>query len=357
MKHADVCSCRFDVVADYEPFLRFGQLTISKPMKRVRFEDRITMTTPAQVAETYFPGSLSGEETLRKVTKTIEKLGITQENTFFADSVCPEALGEGPGNLPDLFSQHLGEVFHLGGLAGIPFKGQKGFNSFVRQVSEDGHCFILMAPHVSVTDGLELGHSRRDTDVSCEGTLDILSHCMEGAPVPDLATASASPQISFLMSEMLKRRGSSTDEHEGTSKRQAELAKNIWDIAKLQLEHVLSHAEDFGGKDSKLLVLTGIQIQMPHQQGDYFFPMSFDLRLKNGIMLDLFDDTFGFTSPGEYRERPSPAFLEDFSQPEEQAEKVWSAFLEPRNAWMAVAQGVALCSFVAVSARMLGRRI
>jgi len=46
------------------------------------------------------------------------------------------------------------------------------------------------------------------------------------------------------------------------------------------LDRVVS--TDFGGPDSKLLVLSGIQINMPAPHEDYFLPISFDMYSKSG---------------------------------------------------------------------------
>lgn len=98
----------------------------------------------------HFPGAMSSAEVVEKVTNTLEKRGYTSENTLYAQSVCPDEINHEKGHLTDLFTQYHGEVFHLGGLAGMPFTGQTGFGAFSQHVPDDGRCFVLMAPHIGL---------------------------------------------------------------------------------------------------------------------------------------------------------------------------------------------------------------
>jgi hypothetical protein len=51
----------------------------------------------------------------------------------------------------------MGEVFHMGGLGGIPFTGKTGFNAFSSHVPDHGNLFVLMAPHVGVSRSAKIG--------------------------------------------------------------------------------------------------------------------------------------------------------------------------------------------------------
>ena len=65
------------------------------------------------------------------------------------------------GDLPDLLRDRFGENFHFGGLAGIPFTGKTGFKAFAGHMPENGHMFIVVAPHIGVTPDGELGKYQR----------------------------------------------------------------------------------------------------------------------------------------------------------------------------------------------------
>jgi hypothetical protein len=99
--------------------------------------------------------------------------------------------------------------------------------------------------------------------------------------------------MAFIINEINKRKESilsKTDENE----RQAELASQTWAIGKTMLDRVVS--TDFGSDSSTLLLLTGIQINMPRPHEDFFQPLSFELHRKTGEVIDLLEETFGKTS-------------------------------------------------------------
>ncbi len=76
------------------------------------------------------------------------KHNITATNTLFAQSVCPDEINHECGDITNLFSEHLGEVFHMGGLAGLPFTGKTGFTAFSHHVP-DGNILIFMSVHLN----------------------------------------------------------------------------------------------------------------------------------------------------------------------------------------------------------------
>jgi hypothetical protein len=41
-------------------------------------------------------------------------------------------------------------MFPLAGLAGLPFCGRTGWNSFSSHVSTDGNILVLFAPHIGI---------------------------------------------------------------------------------------------------------------------------------------------------------------------------------------------------------------
>lgn len=75
----------------------------------------------------------------------------------------------------------------------------------------------------------------------------------------------------------------------------ASLAHETWKIANKMLDQIV-HTR-FGGDDSKLIILGGIQINMPRPFDDLFQPLTFDVRSKDGTITDLYQETFGHPSP------------------------------------------------------------
>ena len=246
------------------------------------------------VARHYFPGAIGSSTTLKRVAPVIKELGCCNYNTLFAQSVCPDEINHEKGDITNLFIDHLGEVFHLGGLAGIPFTGKTGFGAFSHHVPENGHCFVLMAPHIGISKSLELGHYSRlgqlDSGSACGAAIGAYNLCCAKKPIPDMSSPSEDDyQMCYIINQISK----CVDEiqsKETENERQAELATQNWKIAKKMLDKVVS--TNFGSDSSKLFVLTGIQINMPQGFEDFFQPLTFEQHTKDGKVVDLMNRTF-----------------------------------------------------------------
>jgi hypothetical protein len=71
---------------------------------------------------------------------------------------------------------------------------------------------------------------------------------------------------------------------------QVALVQRMHDMAKTMLDKIVS--VHFGGDHSQLVVLTGIQINMPHPFNDYFQPLSLTVRHKDGCVDDRLAEVF-----------------------------------------------------------------
>ncbi len=71
-----------------------------------------------------------------KVSKVLKAHDCNADNTLFAQSICPDEINHEVGDITNIFSGYLGEVFHMGGLAGIPFTGKTGFGAFKSHVPD-----------------------------------------------------------------------------------------------------------------------------------------------------------------------------------------------------------------------------
>lgn len=98
---------------------------------------------------------------IKQVAEVLKNIGCTNENTLFAQSICPDEINHEEDDITRLFQVHLGECFHLGGLGGIPFTGKTGFAAFSHHIPDDGNLFILFAPHVGVSDSGKIGEYSR----------------------------------------------------------------------------------------------------------------------------------------------------------------------------------------------------
>lgn len=256
------------------------------------------VNTIKAVIEENFPGSLSSADTLKKISKVMEDRCHTDDNTLFAQSVCPDEINHEPGDITNLFTEYFGEVFHLGGLGGIPFTGKTGFAAYSHHVPEDGHCFILMAPHIGLDSALDLGKYDREgqssSGAACGAAIGALCHCQANKPMPDLMAAENDYQMSYIIHKVNQAKDAIL-KGEGANTQQALLATHMHEVAKTMLDKIVTL--DFGGSNSTLTILTGIQINMPEPMEDYFQPLSFYTMDKLQGNIDLFEQTFGMVSP------------------------------------------------------------
>jgi len=252
-------------------------------------------------AKQYFPAANTGSWVLKQAVRVLKDYGINAENTLYAQSLCPDEINHELGDISTLFSSFLGEVFHMGGLAGIPFTGKTGFAAFSHHVPDGGNLFVLMAPHIGISDSGKLGAYSRDGQsndgAACGAAVGAYGHCCAGHAIPDAGTQPADYQMSFIISEVNKRmeliREKGGDNPDAV---QAELCMQCYDIGKSMLDQVCS--TDFGNGKGRLVVLTGVQINMPRPFEDYFCPLSFELIKKDQAPVDLMPKAFGWGAGG-----------------------------------------------------------
>jgi hypothetical protein len=91
-------------------------------------------------------------------------MGFTAENTLFADSSCPDEINhdDPDEDITSLFAKRWGEMFPLGGLAGLPFTGKTGWGAFSSHCPADGHIVIMYAPHVGIDCTGKVGSINRE---------------------------------------------------------------------------------------------------------------------------------------------------------------------------------------------------
>mmetsp|Transcript_26176 Transcript_26176/g.56695 ORF Transcript_26176/g.56695 Transcript_26176/m.56695 type:complete len:355 (-) Transcript_26176:29-1093(-) len=249
----------------------------------------------------HFPNAIGSSDVISKVKTTLDAFGANAENTLLTHSVCPDEINHEDGHINDLFTKKLGggKVFHLGGLGGIPFTGKTGFAAFSHHVPDGGHAFILQAAHIGISNSLKLGQFTRDGQThdgsACGAAVGALGHCAAGKPIPDLSDCGWDYQMSYIVNKISKsmERIDATYVESGKDEnaRQAMLARETHGIGKEMLDNIVS--TDFGCDKSMLIVLTGIQLNMPFDFEDYFEPISFEVRKSDGTVIDVFERTFG----------------------------------------------------------------
>ena len=111
---------------------------------------------------THFHGAMRDADVFEGIVAVSRQAGLDGSNTLFAHSMCPDEINHDEGVITDLLIEHFGKIFPFGGLAGIPFAGKTGFKAFASHVPENGHIFLLFAPHCAVAEDGDVGFYHRD---------------------------------------------------------------------------------------------------------------------------------------------------------------------------------------------------
>jgi len=246
----------------------------------------------------YLPGCITSTSLLDSVKSVLEERGYHAGNTLFAQSLCPDELNHEEGEMTHMFQKYWGEVFHLGGLAGIPFTGRTGFKAFSSHVPDNGHCFVLMAPHIGLdTDGNLGFYNREGQDHSgncihsaagalcCGAAVGALKYCMSCTEEPTPGNCPMDYQMQYIFQQVFKAKDTLLA-IEDKNQQQARLITHVHDFANEMLDGITN--VNFGhSTDSTLVVLTGIQVNMPRPFEDFFQPCSFYIQKKDGSREDL----------------------------------------------------------------------
>lgn len=133
-----------------------GIVSFDDAMKFVhKFEKAI------KIVNVYFPLAKTPTYIMEKVNQILGRYGSTPENTLYAQSVCPDEVNHQSLDITTVLQKGLGEVFHLGGLAGLPFTGKTGFKAFSEHIPDDGNLFIFFSAHTGISDEFEFGKYSR----------------------------------------------------------------------------------------------------------------------------------------------------------------------------------------------------
>lgn len=165
--------------------------------------------------------------------------------------------------------------------------------------------FVLFAPHVGISNTGRVGeYSRRGQSCdgkACGAACAALSYCLSVGPNATMPADSDMPydhQQLTIMRELSKRLDPILQMHSHTdpSMVQVALAHQMFDIVRTYLYEILSteFASEYGDTiHGRLILLGGIQINMPFPMSDYFLPLVFEVRRQNRPAVSIFDETFG----------------------------------------------------------------
>jgi len=222
-----------------------------------------------------FPGALPGHAILHRSAYILTRLGLQPDNTIFGCSICPDEINNEKGDLATDMKDYWGASFPMGGIGGAPFVGKTGFMAFSHHVPDDGHVFILFGPHIAVSDAGELGKylrlGQRNHSGACGAVLAAYGSCCNGEVDIGIENGYKWDPLDLQQSWLRDKIARRIDAIRADPEPLAKLINVAFEAVKEKLLAIVNH--NFG--NGKLVLLGGIQINMPSPFRDQFQPLFF----------------------------------------------------------------------------------
>jgi len=173
--------------------------------------------------------------------------------------------------------ERYGGVFHLGGLAGVPFTGMTGWGAFSHHVPRDGHIVLLFAPHVGITADGTVGKVHRPgqdhATSACGASIGAYKYLLENAHQHEHGSVvERDEQMSFIK-DALKGYMPGIADQETQNAKMAKLAMDTYAIVEQEVRKIVDRK--WMDPHSKLIVLGGVMINIDGDAPDLFLPIKF----------------------------------------------------------------------------------
>jgi hypothetical protein len=228
----------------------------------------------AQTVNQAFAGAMSGPAVMSKALgKLSRQYGMGRSDTIYAASLCADEINSDKGHLGRLLTEYYyGRVFPLGGIGGAPYGGKTGFAAFSHHVPDGGNVFVLFGPHIGFSPDGEPGkflrNGQKALSTSCGALCAAYSQCTSGGMAAD--------HKDMEQSWLREKLGPKCQEIKESSNPMVELALQAYKVIEEEIMSIVN--TDFG--IGNLVLLGGIQINMPYGMPGYFKPKHFSIRAK-----------------------------------------------------------------------------
>ena len=173
-----------------------------------------------------------------------------------------------------LMAEHWGKCFPMGGIGGAPFVGQTGFGAFSAHVPEDGNIVILFGPHIAISDAGELGQYLREGQTkhstACGAVLGVYAQCKQSAAA---GAARELGNLDMQMDWLRQQVAQSLERIDSADEPLNELIYAVFEKIQTKMAKIVNTNFGIG----RLVLIGGIQINMPAPYIDHFMPLQFDV--------------------------------------------------------------------------------
>jgi len=214
---------------------------------------------------------MAGHNLLGKVLRALRPFSIRPASTIYGQSTCTDEINNEPGHISTLLTNYFGKVSHMGGIGGVPYVGKTGFDSFSAHVPDDGHVFVLFGPHIGFTPDGEAGKFLRigqeKVSTACGALVTGYNQCTGGPHIPD---DPSDMDQSWLRKKLLPHCKSLA----GSPSLMVDLVLEAYKEVEKEVMIIVNTYYGPG----QLVLLGGIQINMPYPTPGFFLPLHFSIR-------------------------------------------------------------------------------
>jgi len=240
------------------------------------------MRNVSQIVKEAFPGAMKGQAVMSKVLRAIRPHGVRQGNTIYGQSICSDEINGDKGHFPALMGKFYGKVFPLGGIGGAPYVGKTGFMAFSHHVPDDGNVVVVFGPHIGFTMDGKAGRFLREgqaaISTACGAVIAAYGQCLSGSMRGDPQDA----QQSWLRAKLKQHTSAVTS----SDNPMVELVMKAYEAVEEEVLAIVN--TDFG--PGNLVLVGGIQINMPYPMNGFWMPLHFSIRSQDMEPVDLMEN-------------------------------------------------------------------
>jgi len=215
-----------------------------------------------------FPGALPARAMLQRSRLALAAYGVDPRCTPIGQfNYADDASGE-KGSLLELVNDEWCSPV-------TPFVGRTGYKAFSNHVPEGGNSILLFGPQISISPSGEVGQPCRG-EAGYGAIVEAYRQCCEVSAVEDpddmqqnWLRAQIAPRVPLIQS---------------TPNPMAALAMHAYEVVRDRLTAIA----DAGFSGSSLVLLGGVQLNLPDGFEDHFMPLAFELReMGQAVSVDL----------------------------------------------------------------------
>eukprot|EP00746_Dinoflagellata_sp_MGD_P155467 gnl/MRDRNA2_/MRDRNA2_85394_c0_seq1.p1 gnl/MRDRNA2_/MRDRNA2_85394_c0~~gnl/MRDRNA2_/MRDRNA2_85394_c0_seq1.p1 ORF type:complete len:573 (-),score=104.05 gnl/MRDRNA2_/MRDRNA2_85394_c0_seq1:326-1894(-) len=236
-----------------------------------------------------FPGAMPGPDVHQRMIGILRSYGIQPNNSILGTSICADEINTLKGGMVDKMIQHWGTNFPLGGIGGAPYGGKTGFGAFSAHVPDNGNVLLVFGPHVGIGPDGEVGKCVRNGQTSkstaCGACVAAYNQALTCGT---LTHDPVDMQQSWLRAQIAPH----AERIKSAANPMAELSRTAYEAVQRKTTAIAN--TNFG--PGYLVLIGGIQINMPSGLPDHFLPFYFTIQKEKSKPEDLLGALCGVSS-------------------------------------------------------------